>query len=132
MAKKSNKNKKNIEKALKKINKLTLFCVAVVFILGACAGAFTLRHLTKNDYFKLNGEEQITLLVNAPYTDEGAKAVAFGKDVSDKIEVIGLEDVDTSEANTYVIKYKINNFRFKNYTLYRQIIVVEEEEVNNG
>lgn len=124
-------NKKNIEKVVKKSNKVTLFLVLFMFVLGGVAGVFTVRHITRNDYFKLNGDEQITLNVNDGYNDAGAKAVAFGKDISENIEVIGLEDIDTSKPNTYVIKYKINNFRFKNYTLYRQVKVVAEE-VNNG
>lgn len=132
MARKSNKNKKSIEKIVKKTNKLTVFLVLVMFVIGGVAGAFTVKYLTRNDYFKLLGSETETVSVNSTYIDAGAKAVSFGKEIpEEKIEVIGLEDVNTSKPGVYVIKYKVNNFRFKNYTLYRQITVINGE-VNNG
>ena len=113
--------KKSIQKQLKKLNKTTLLFVVIFALIGVCAGFGTCYFLTRNDVFKINGETEITLSIGDTYEELGATAIAFGKDVSDMVEMDGT--VDTSIEGRYVIKYTLDNFRFKNYTLYRLVVV---------
>ena len=115
------KKKSTAQKVLENMNKKTLFIVVLFLILGLAAGVLSVFVLTKNDTFELIGNGEISLNVGDEYIEESAKAVAFGKDVSDKIKIDG--SVDTSTEGEYVIKYTVENFRFKGYTLYRKIVV---------
>lgn len=123
MAKKS-KNK--LQKELKKVNSATIIFVVIFAIIGVGAGFGATYFLTKNDVFELKGESEITLQVGDEYVEQGATAVAFGKDISSSIEIIG--EVDTTTEGRYVVKYKVKSFRFANHILYRLIVVEAEGE----
>lgn len=109
----------------KKTHKATLILVFVFIVLGIGSGFCATYFLTKNDIFKINGETEITLSLNDTYVEEGATAIAFGKDISSNILIVG--EVDTSVAGKYVITYTVNHFRFKNYKLYKLVNVVGQE-----
>ena len=115
--------KKNgtINKVIKKADKRALFCILLSLILGICCGVIAMFVAIQNDTFELIGQSEIVLEVGDTYTEQKAKAIAFGKDISSDIKIIG--NVDTSKEGEYVIKYRVDNFRFKGYTLYRKIIV---------
>ena len=57
------------------------------------------------------------------YQDEGAIAIAFGKDISSKIETN--DNIDFQTPGSYYIKYTIDNLRYKGVERYRQIIIEE-------
>lgn len=122
MAKKKNKT---LAKTISKANKTTILLFAMFLIIGIAIGAISFHFITKNDVFAIVGETEITLNVGDSYHEEGAIAVAFGKDISSTIIIDG--EVDTTSAGEYVIKYTVNNFRFKGYTLYKLVKVVEVE-----
>ena len=117
--KKSQKNK--IKKAAKQTSTTTKIISLLLFVLCACAGVFSVYYVTKNDTFELVGESLIELNVGDEYIEQGAKAIAFGKDISDKIEIKGT--VNTSVEGEYLLKYTVDNFRFKGYTLYKKVVV---------
>ena len=117
--KKSTKNK--IKKAAKKVSTTTKVICALLFILFACGGAFAVYTVTKNDTFELIGESLIELNVGDDYIEQGAKAIAFGKDISSEVKVKGI--VNTQVEGEYLLKYTVDNFRFKGYTLYRKVVV---------
>ena len=120
MAKKKSKNMQIISK----IGKKSIFFIVLCLIFGLAVGVGTVFVLTKDDVFKLNGETEIVLNVGDSYTEQYATAIAFGKDISSDIIIEG--EVDTSKKGEYILTYTVNNFRFKNYTLYRKITVGEE------
>ena len=119
MAKRNKGNK--VISNVKKLNKITLLLVLLFCILGAGIGLGATYFLTKDDVFKINGETEIILNIGDVYIEQGAKAIAFGKDISSDIEITG--EVDTTKEGKYIIKYTVDNFRFKNYTLYKLVVV---------
>ena len=119
MAKK--KTRKNIEKQIKKMNPITLILVALFLVVGLGAGLGTAFFITRNDVFEINGKTEIRLSVGETYEELGAKAIAFGKDISSSVKIDG--EVDTAKEGRYVIKYTVDNFRFKDYVLYKLVIV---------
>lgn len=118
MAKKTNKK---LQKQITKANPITLILVCLFALIGVGAGLGTAYFLTKNDVFKIIGETEITLNIGDEYLEQGAKAIAFGKDISASVKVDGF--VDTTKEGRYVIKYTVDNIRFKNYTLYKLVVV---------
>lgn len=116
MAKKS-----KLEKKLQKVNTATFIFVFIFTIIGVGAGFGTAYFLTKDDVFKINGETEIILTVGDTYEEQGATAIAFGKDVSANVVIDGT--VDTTQEGRYVIKYTIDNFRFNGYVLYKLVVV---------
>lgn len=116
-------NEKTVKKELSKFNTTTKVVGLFLFVIAVFAGIFTTYYFTKNDTFQLIGETEITLKVGDEYIEQGVKIIAFGKDISDKVIITGT--VNTDVADEYVIKYTVDNFRFKNYTLYKKITVEE-------
>lgn len=117
--KKSTQNK--IKKAAKKVSTTAKVICALLFILCACGGAFAVYTVTKNDTFELIGESLIELNVGDDYIEQGVKAIAFGKDISSEVKVKGV--VNTQVEGEYLLKYTVDNFRFKGYTLYKKVVV---------
>lgn len=121
--KQSNKTAKKVNRELSKFTTTTKVLCIFLFVLAVFGGVFTTYYLTKNDTFALIGGTEITLRVGDEYIEQGAKIIAFGKDISNEVVIIGT--VNTNVADDYVLKYTVNNFRFRNYTLYKKIIVEE-------
>ena len=121
--KQSNKTAKKVNRELSKFTTTTKVLCIFLFVLAVFGGVFTTYYLTKNDTFSLIGGTEITLRVGDEYIEQGAKIIAFGKDISNEVVITGT--VNTNVADDYVLKYTVNNFRFRNYTLYKKIIVEE-------
>lgn len=119
--KKSTKTK--IKKQVKKVSTLTKVICAILFVVCACGGAFAVYTVTKNDKFELIGESLIELSGGEKYIEQGAIAIAFGKDISSEIRITGT--VNDEVEGEYLLKYTVDNFRFKGYTLYKKIVVTE-------
>ncbi len=116
---------KQIRKVVKKLDRTTMVILCIFLILGAAVGVGTSLFVMRNDVFAINGETEITLNVGDEYVEGGAKAIAFGKDISEMVNIDG--EVDTQNEGEYIIKYTVDNFRFRNYTLYKLVKVVGEE-----
>jgi len=128
MAKKSTKKNLNkIKKKIKKFSKPTIIIAIICFLIAFAGGVFTTYYLTKNDTFELIGDSYIELEIGEEYIEYGAKIIAFNKDISNEVIIKGT--VDTSNQGEYILKYTVDNFRFKGYTLYKKIVV---GEVTNG
>lgn len=108
---------------------IQILLLAILFI-GFFAGGFALcKVLTRNDYFDLLGDKEIVINVGMDYTysEDGFKAISFGKDVSDQVVVStnlmrdaeGNYIIPTGKTGEYVIKYTINSSRLKNIVRYR-------------
>lgn len=117
--------KRKLKTELKKVHKKHFWLILLFLCLGIGAGFGTTYFLTKNDTFTLVGQTELNLNVGENYVEQGAKAVAFGKDISGDVKVEG--SVDTSKEGRYVLKYTVNNIRYNGYTLYRLVIVGGEE-----
>ena len=122
MAKKS-KVEKVVEKHRKK-HPIAFLLVALFLVLGALGGYFTLKYLTKDDVFKILGEQTVVLNVGENFIDDGVKIVAFGKDISDNVKIEIDENFDKNVAGRYYVKYTVDNLRFKGVIKYRYIDVV--------
>ncbi len=126
MAKKSNLEK-TINKQ-KKAHPVAFLLVVLFLVVGAVAGYFVVQYLTKNDKFELIGEQTITLSLGETYEDEGAVAVSFGRDISDRIVVeTDIPENEIAEAGRYYIKYTIDDIRYSGVVKYRYIIYLENE-----
>lgn len=121
--KKSTKTTKKVKKELSKFSTVTKLISAILFVVGVMGGVFTTYYFTRNDTFQIIGETEIHLNVGEEYIEQGVKIIAFGKDISDQVIITG--EVNTEVEDVYVIKYTVDNFRFKNYTLYKKITVGE-------
>ena len=117
------KPQKMLKNKIKKLHISTIVFAVMFAVLGVLGGALTTYIITKNDVFRINGRTEVTLSVGEKYTESGVTAIAFGKDVSQHVIISG--EVDTYTPGRYVLKYTIDNIRFKGYTLYK-LIVVEE------
>lgn len=128
MAKKSNLEK-TINKQ-KKAHPVAFLLVVLFLVVGAVAGYFVVQYLTKNDRFEIIGEQTITLNIGETYEDEGAIAISFGRDISDKIKVEN--NINNLEAGRYYIKYTIDDIRYSGVVKYRYIIYLEEETLGDS
>lgn len=126
MAKRKSNLEKQVEVTIKKVNPITLIVAVFCLLVGVLGGWFGYKAITKNDTFELNGEKEITLNVGDAFVDEGAKIVAFGRDISQDVIIQG--EVDTTKANEYVLTYTVNNFKYKGVKKIRIIRVVENNE----
>lgn len=117
--KKSTQNK--IKKTVKKTSTTAKVICALLFILCVCGGVFAVYTVTKNDTFELIGESLIELNVGDEYIEQGVKAIAFGKDISSEVKIKGI--VNTEAEGEYLLKYTVDNFRYKGYTLYKKVVV---------
>lgn len=112
-----------VEKAQKK-HPISFLIVIVIFAVAICGGYFTSKALTKDDKFEIIGEKEIILTLGDDYIEEGAVAIAFGKDISSQIE-IDSSDLDLTQAGEYYIKYSVDNFLYKDVFRYRYVIIVD-------
>ena len=109
-----------------KINKkfsLKMILVILILAIFIVAGYFSCYAICKNDRFEILGQEVVVLTVGDSYVDEGAAAIAFGKDISDKIVVE--DNIDYQTPGSYFIKYTVDNFRYRGVIRYRQVIIEE-------
>ena len=130
---KSQQNK--VKKYAKKVKPLTWILAIVFLAVGAGAGYLTITQVCKNDTIEVLGTKAITYNTGAgtvAYTDEGIKAIVFGQDVSESVEIeSNLEKVgdqyqiDLSTEGDYYIKYTITHFKFGTVVKYRTITVEE-------
>ena len=126
MAKLQTKIKKEIKKDVKR-NPLPYILAAVFLVLGLLAGGGTCYFVAKDDAFVLNNADtEIVLNLGDTYTEPGAKATAFGKDVSDKITITG--EVDINTPGVYAITYTCDSIRYKDVQRIRYVTVLEEGE----
>lgn len=117
---------KNEIKKIQKKHPLSFFIVLLVLAVAVVAGYFTCKEITKNDTFEIIGAQTITLTIGSDYQDEGAKAVAFGKDISSQIKAES--NVDFDKIGEYYIKYSVDNILYKDVYRYRYIKIVEVSE----
>ena len=94
--KKSNKNK-IIKKQLNKFNKTTKIICFFLFFLSFFGGIFTTYYLTRNDTFELIGETHLILNIGDKYIEKGAKIIAFGKDISNQVEITGSVNTEVAD-----------------------------------
>ncbi len=97
----------------------------LLLVAGSVVGGFfTAKHITRNDVFEVIGQSTVTLLVGQEYQDEGARAISFGRDVSDK--VVAENTINNQQEGTYYIKYTVDDIRYRGIERYRIIIVVSD------
>ncbi len=114
--------------AVRKTNKGTLLLAVLCLVLGAAVGAVVAWVMTKDDSFTLNGEKQVTVALGGTYIEEGAEAISFGRDISDKIVIAG-DAVDTDTEGVYQVVYTVEDVRWGEYRLVRTVIVEGAESV---
>lgn len=146
---KSKKSKVSVDKGQLKhfLKKPIVLCAIFFLIVGLIGGYFAVNSLTKNDCFVMNayfdGEVDIVIgsnTENETYIEQGVKCVSFNKDISSdvKIEYYYRKDlaedyklvtkVDENEAGIYYVVYTINNIKYKNVKLIRNVIVTKGED----
>ncbi len=121
--------KRKLKKTIKKTPKSILICFILFLVLGFLIGYVSILVLSKNDKFEINGEKTITLNLNQEYKEEGAKAIAFGLDITDKIEIDS--NLDTTKEGEYIIIYTVkSSFKYKDIKRVRYVNVVNGGENN--
>lgn len=113
-----------LQKIVKKTNPFILLLFALIFVGAGIGGYFFSQSKIANDKFEIVGDKTITMVLgDQPYQDEGAVAISFGRDISDKI--VAEENIDYSVAGRYYIKYSVDDIRYKDIYRYRTIIILE-------
>lgn len=114
----SKKNKNKAKKQLKNVSvKAWLFSILFLCI-GIGAGISVWMFTCKNDTFELIGKDEITLTLNDKYTNQGVKAISFGKDISAEIlietNLLTDENGDyyAEDIGTYYIKYYSKDVKY--------------------
>ncbi len=149
MAKSSShkKTQKTVERTVKKLGKGAVAAIVICLVVGLLIGALSCYFLVRNDEFTLVGEKTVHLEVGDTYgldDFDDVKIVAFGKDVSKdvRIEILsiegevlmeidssvddrgeGLVEIDTSLDSIYYIVYTVDNNKYKDFRLVREVIV---------
>ena len=126
MAKRKNNLESQVKAVTKQLNPIAIVIIVLCLVVGFVGGWFGYKAVTKNDTFVLNGNKEITLNLNETYVEQGAKIVAFGKDVSAEVKVEG--KVDTTKEGEYALTYTINNIKYNGIKKVRIIRVVVENE----
>ena len=96
------------------ISILSLVCICSLIIV------FTVN---QNVTFELNGDENITIEVNANYIDDGVTARVFKNDLSSYVQI--KDKVDYNKVGTYSINYYLT-YAGKVYMLTRNVNVVDK------
>lgn len=125
-----NEVEKQVEKQRSK-HPVAFLLVVLFLVVGALVGYFGVQALTKNDKFELIGESTITLNLGETYEDEGAVAISFNRDISDKI-VTETNLPETMTAGRYYIRYTVDDLRFNGVVRYRTIIILDEVGGSDG
>ncbi len=133
------RTKKRVEKVIKRSNKATLFLCVAALVIGIAAGAFAYIKMSENDRFELIGDKEYTILVGEDFTysEEGAVAIALGRDVSGTLSAVtdipkdenGAYKIDTSAEGVYKIVYTVDSLKYKNIERIRVFRVVGGEEI---
>lgn len=97
--------------------------LTIVFVICVVGGYFVAKYLTQNDVFEIIGEKRIEIMVGQTYQDEGARAISFGKDISDKVK--SESTVNNEVADTYYIKYTVDDIRYRGVERYRIVVVID-------
>ena len=118
-----NQTRKKIEKQVKKANPFVLLLFALVFVGCGIGGYFLSTNMIKNDKFEIIGEKTINLTLGETYQDEGAVAISFGKDITDKI--LSENNIDFTKPGQYYIKYTVEDARYKDVCRYRTVVISE-------
>lgn len=137
----ASKTNKKIKKKIKKWSLLTKFIASFSFVIALLITFIGSYKLQENDKFELNGNKTITMNVGSSYTEpdinKAITCICFGKNVSDTIS-INLEqttydpNVSPNKEGIYYIVYQTSNFKFKDITRIRTIIINEVEINEDG
>lgn len=133
--------KKEFKSTTKRISVGGMIAIALTLIVSVVAGVFVEKLITKNDCFVLSGEKEFILEVGAAgstytYKEEGFKAISFGKDLSDKVNVKtnmtknddGTYTIDTSQEGDYYLIYTIDSIKYGKIKRVRTFTVGAENE----
>ena len=102
---------------------ISFILLTIVFVICVVGGYFVAKYLTQNDVFEIIGEKRIEIMVGQTYHDEGARAISFGKDISDKVK--SESTVNNEVAYTYYIKYTVDDIRYRGVERYRIVVVID-------
>ncbi|MBR1414877.1 MAG: DUF5012 domain-containing protein [Prevotella sp.] len=96
---------------MKKIFLYSLMLGMSVLGLTACSDDAEMTDSRVTYYVNLDmqGEEFVQVPIGTPYTDAGCTATENGEDVTSKIVVDGLSDIDVNTAGLYTITYSALN-----------------------
>ena len=113
------------KKTVGRLHPATLTVAILFLVLGILAGAVGCYFLSRGDRFELKGTKTFSLDVGGAgetylYTEEGAEAVCFGIDVSDKLSAdttlkknaAGQYIIPLDKEGTYTITYTVDAFKF--------------------
>lgn len=141
----SKRTKRKVKTKLKKLSAGVLFLAVLLLAVGAVGGYFGVKYITRNDCFKIIGEDEINLTLNENYIDEGVKVIAFGVDDAKNVKVeTNLKQNSEGEyyatsEGTYYIKYTVDNIKYGSIFKVQKIRLLhfveptesDELEVNN-
>lgn len=143
-SKQSKKTNKKINKTIKKASAGAIILAVVLLVVGAVGGYFGVKFLTRNDCFEIVGKDELTLTLGENYADQSVKAISFGKDVSEKVEIeTNLKQNEdgsyyADEVGTYYIVYKVNDIKYNSIFKVQKIRLLtfveatEQEEIESA
>lgn len=123
--------KKQAKKEIKKTHPLTIFISILVFLIAFVSTFVGTRYLQKNDCFELIGDKTVNIFVNNNYEEpelsSSVKCISFGQNRLTSVYIDEQEttfnDSSCKEEGIYYIVYKTTDFKYKNITRIRTIVV---------
>lgn len=101
---------------------IVIVLIISIFIAGTIIYQTIYLDYIKKIELKLNGDKEITLNLLEDYQEQGATAQFRGKDISDKIKVIG--HVDNTKIGEYTIDYQVT-YKKKKEMINRKVTIVD-------
>ena len=128
-----NNVKRKVKRKVKRLHPLPFVICFLALALGIGAGIGAYTFISRDDCFVINGEKNYEVSVGTEFTyvDEGAKVIAFGRDVSDKVKVEtnltevseGKYTADTTKTGEYYIIYTVDSAKYGEVQRVRVITV---------
>ena len=125
--------KRKVKRKVRRLHPLTFVICFLALALGAGAGIGAYAFVSRDDCFVINGEKNYEVSVGTDFTyvDEGAKVIAFGKDISDSVKVEtnltevseGKYTADTTKTGEYYIIYTVDSAKYGEVQRVRVITV---------
>lgn len=134
----SKRQKRKAKTKLKKFGVGFLLIAVIVLAVSAVGAWFITANLTKNDCFVINGNDEITLTLGENYIDEGAKIIAFNKDISSEAIVetnltkVAENTYTSNEVGTFYIIYKSNHIKYGSIFKVQKIRLINFVEISEG
>ncbi len=136
IADKAGLEKKDVSKALTKVNKLPLagkIAVGACFLLGLAGGYVGIRLVQRNDQFSLKNGNSWTITVGETYDyndiENNVICISYGRNVINTVSVDKANTtLDTTTVGEYKVTYVSSDVKYTKISLVQTVYVIVAED----